>query len=287
MNFIIIALLISTLSWSQENCPVPDLVSIVPFAEELNAKAALEEDLITVEEIDYPRSEKATYCTRPVEMVDTLVIHHSETPSTTTALDINTYHLNRGTAADPWYMMAYGFVINSPYAGNKNPEPKVSSGRPIDIVSASQGSNVFIPMDATQVELWDKQEVKCGNETLGFKYDPKLVKEVVVGGKKERRIKANVTTLGIVVNGNYAPYVKPTRNNVGNINGYPRNSPRYPTPDTQLMIAKLACQLQRKYPRLTKISWHSAYNATSCPGTLKSYIGNIKALAKGFQCEFQ
>lgn len=235
-----------------------------------------EGDLIEVQKISYIRNKKASFCTRPVEMVDTIVIHHSETPSTSTPQDINAYHLNRGSSADPWYMIAYSFVINSPYEGNTLPMARASEGRPFEIVGAHAGSNIFIPMDAVQADLWAKRKILCGKENQVPKYDSTLV--------KNKKIKANVTTIGIVVNGNYSPYYIPGQPR--NINGYKNGEVRDPTANTMDMLARLSCQLQKKYPRIKRMAYHNQYHATSCPGTFMNYMETIKQKAKEYGCDF-
>lgn len=226
-----------------------------------------------VNKVEYERNDHATYCKRPVEMIDTIVIHHSETPSTDSPERINEYHLQRGPAADPWLMIGYSYTINTPYPGSNIPVTKVSEGRPLDIVGAHAGTNIFVPMDSHQKKLWDEGKITCGNDRLGFRVNPSTV--------QNGKIKANVTTIGLVVIGNYAPFSK------HNPNGYSKNNPRYPTKATQDLIARMSCQLQKKYPRMKSIKWHNYYHSTTCPGTLKQYIGQIKAQARKYGCEFQ
>lgn len=249
---------------------VPEVSQLMEFPYEVNPEWPLE--LINISSQEYKRNSKATFCNRPVEMVDTIVIHHSETSSTATAQYINELHLARGTVTDPWYMIAYSYVINAPYKGGKVPTPLVTNGRPLEIVGAHAGTNVFIPMNEKQKKIWDDKKILCGKENETPVFDATIVK----GGK----IKANVTTIGVVINGNYAPF---SSTNPG---GYSRKAPRYPTVHTQDMIARLSCQLQKKYPEMKYIKWHNYYHNTSCPGTIKSYIGQIKTLAKGYGCEF-
>ena len=225
-----------------------------------------------VEKEDYARNSNASYCTRPTDMVDTIVIHHSETPSTDTAQDMNWIHLNNGSRNDPWLMIGYSFVINSAYPGNTRPAPRVSYGRPLEIIGAHAGSNVFIPMSQNQKKYWDAGKIVCGKVGEEFKVDPTLV--------RGNRIKANTTTLGLVVIGNYAKFSK------YNPNGYRTNGSRIPTKQTLELTAKMSCQLQKKYPNIKFIRWHSFYHSTTCPGDLKNYIGQIRALAKGYGCEF-
>jgi hypothetical protein len=229
-------------------------------------------ELVPIQPENYSKNSSARFCTRPLEMVDTVVIHHSETPPSTTATEINSYHLARGTAEDPWYMIAYSYVINSPYAKMKLPETKVTVGRPLEIVGAHAGSNAFVPMDDEQLKMWKENKIVCGKENEEFKLDPALI--------QNDKIKANVTTLGIVVVGNYAPFSQ------DNPNGYSRRNPRYPTKQTQDTLARLSCQLQKKYPRIKNIKWHNFYHSTTCPGNLKNYIGQIKSLAKEYGCTF-
>jgi hypothetical protein len=237
----------------------------------------LQDDLIDVQEVSYLRNEKATFCMRPTEMVDTIVIHHSETPSTSSPEDINAYHLNRGSTKDPWYMIAYSFVINSPYDGMDLPMPKASVGRPFEIVGAHAGSNIFVPMDAVQSKLWAEKKILCGNETE-MKFNPTLV--------KNKKIKANVTTIGIVAIGNYAPYK--LSNGSINPSGYDASvETRNPTPDTIDMVARLSCQLQKKYPRIKSLAYHDQYHRTSCPGNFTKYMDTIQQKAKEYGCDFK
>jgi hypothetical protein len=230
-------------------------------------------EYVTIHKEEYERNSRASFCLRPVEMVDTIVFHHSETPTTTTAQQINDFHLNRGTPEDPWYMIAYSYVVNAPYAGSSTPKMKVTEGRPLEIVGAHAGSNAFIPMDNEQKKLWEEQKVLCGKEGEEAKFDPSFV--------KDGKIKANVTTLGVVINGNYAPF---SRFNPG---GYSKRSPRYPTKATQELLGKLSCQLQKKYPRIKYMKWHNYYTPTSCPGTIKNFVAQIRTHAKRYGCEFQ
>lgn len=229
-------------------------------------------EYVSIRKVDYETNPKASYCKRPVEVVDTIVIHHSEGPSSGTAEEINRYHLSRGTPDDPWYMIAYSYVLNAPYPGANTPPTLVSEGRPLDIVGAHAGSNIFVPIDNEQKKIWDEGKITCGKDGEEFKLDPTLM--------KNGKLKANVTTIGIVVIGNYAPFSKT------NPNGYPANKVRNPTKNTLDQLARTSCQLQKKYPKMKNIKWHSYYHSTSCPGTLKNFIGEIKNLARNYGCEF-
>lgn len=229
-------------------------------------------ELIKIEKATYEVNTKASFCKRPVEMIDTIVIHHSETPNTDTAQKINEYHLSRGTPEDPWYMVAYSFIINSPYSGSNTPTPVVTEGRPLEIVGAHAGAGIYAPMNQAQKKMFDEGKVTCGKENEEFVVNPKMV--------KDDSIYANVTTIGIVVVGNYAPFSKE------NPNGYSILFPRNPTKGTQDLIARTSCQLQKKYPNMKSIKWHDYYRPTTCPGSIKKYISKIISLARNYGCEF-
>lgn len=239
-------------------------------------------DLIDVDyDIDYKRNTKATFCTRPVDMVDTIVVHHSETRNTDTPQKINEYHLVRGTASDPWYMVAYSFLIMAPYENETTPPAKAYVGRPIEIVGAHAGTNVFVPMSEHQKSLWAKKQIKCGTKTRQV-YDPSLV--------KNGKIKANVTTIGMVVIGNYSPW-SPSNPNGQFVmrNGKAVPEAREPTAELIDTYARLSCQLQKQYPKITKLSYHNNYHPTSCPGTLQFKRGMeaIQLKAREYGCEFE
>lgn len=242
-----------------------------------------EDNLIEINPVTYLRNTKASFCIRPTDMIDTIVLHHSESRNTDTPEDINRYHLSNGSASDPWYMIAYSFVIMAPYQGESTPLLKAFYGRPLNIVGAHAGSNVFVPMDSVQKNLWAQKKILCGKENNHI-YDKTLVK----GGK----IKANVTTVGLVINGNYAPFSGPKLRN-GRPNRYQNPNGFLPAkePTTQLIdsMARLSCQLQKEYPRIKTLAYHDQYHQTSCPGTLQE-IEHLKAIqekAKEYGCEFK
>jgi hypothetical protein len=241
--------------------PIPSISSSTLFPE-----------LIKIKKIELEKNSSASFCRRPVEMIDTIVIHHSLTSSTTSAERINDLHLERGTPSDPWYMMGYSYTINSPYPGGSIPKPIVTEGRPLEIVGAHAGSQAFVPMDEEQQKLWDEKKIVCGKENSEFKVDPKMV--------EDKKIKANVTTIGVVIIGNYEPF---SRNNPS---GFNPQRERLPSPKTLDMTARLSCQLQKQHPRIKNIKWHSFYNQTNCPGTIKRYINQIRTLTRKYGCEF-
>ena len=159
------------------------------------------------------------------------------------------------------------------HAGTLKPDAEVFEGRPLDLVGAHAGSGVFVPMDVEQKRMWDEGQILCGKEGGEFKLDPAQLNSM-------GNIKANVTTLGIVVIGNYAPFGR------DNPNGYRTGKARNPTAKLQDMLARTSCQLQKKHPRIKYIRWHNYYHSTTCPGNIKNFVSQIRTIAKGYGCEF-
>lgn len=224
-------------------------------------------ELIEVKKVNLKKNLRVEFCRRPEEMLDTIVLHHSETPPNRTPATINQFHLDRG-----WYMSGYSYMVNAAYPGTVSPALSVTEGRPIDIVGSHAGTEAFVTMTPAQQAIWDAGKIVCGLDGGEFKVDPAQL--------RNGKIKANVTTLGVVVIGNYVPY---SRRNPG---GYPRSKVRNPTTQTQDAIARLSCQLQKKYPNIKEIKWHNLYNSTDCPGTIQNFITQIKTMARGYGCDF-
>ncbi len=249
------------------------LLCLIIFGPAFSVAQDPADDLIEIHKLDYPRNAHASYCKRPLEMIDTIVFHHTETPSTDSPQRINQMHLNRGTPQDPWLMVAYTYQVSTPYKGARLPLPRIFEGRPIDIVGAHAGSQAFVPMDSEQKRMWDEGMITCGVEGGNFNVDPKQL-------DGRGFIKANVTTIGVDVIGNYAVMSR------ANPDGYSPRKVRNPSEDTLDMLARLSCQLQKKHPRIKNIRWHNFYHTTTCPGTIKNYIATIRTLAKGYGCAF-
>lgn len=267
MNRLYVLLVLLALNTAQaSDCPICTVNTTQPLIEDPMPP------LIESEKFNYERNPKASFCKRPTEIIDTIVLHHSETPNTSTPEYINEIHLRNGKPKDPWYMIGYSYVINSPYAGGKTPRARVTDGRPMDLVGAHAGKDAFVTMTEDQKKLVEAGSILCGYEGQDLK--PSM--DVVSNGK----IKANVTTIGLVVVGNYAPYSRL------NLQGYTKKNPHIPSKNTLDMIARTSCQLQKKYPTIKFIKWHSFYHSTSCPGDLKNYIGQIKTLTRTYGCEF-
>jgi hypothetical protein len=263
------------------NCQTNQLPAISTGAIELVEQASVEDPqlppLVEILKVKLKRNNKAVRCIRNTDVVDTIVLHHSESGTKQRIQDINQYHLNQGTAADPWLMIGYHYTINSPYS-NQNFKSSITEGRPIEIVGAHVGGGSYEQPSLETRAILEKNPIKCGKES-GIQTQAADTFRAVAG-IAATEAKANVTTVGIVVIGNYALY---SRANPG---GFSASKPRIPTKETLELTAKLSCELQRKHPRIKNIKWHNYYKDTSCPGLLKDYIGQIKAIAKGYGCEF-
>jgi hypothetical protein len=270
-----IALFLCELAVSQDcvNCPPkPWWLSI--FNSSNLPDVPVTPPLIEIEKPELERDPKASYCRRNEDVVDTIVLHHSETGPLATVQNINKIHLNRGTAADPWLMIAYHYSVNSPYPGSSSPKTKVSQGRPFDLSGSHAGTNVYKPAPKETIDLMKKNgAMKCG-----LKEGP--LSEADDKFNSVGEVKANYNTVAIVVIGNYA------RKSSSNPGGFSATNPRYPTKDTISTIAKLSCQIQREHPRVTNIKWHSYYKPTTCPGLIKDRIAQIKLEAEKYGCKF-
>lgn len=233
------------------------------------------QNLIPVEIVAFQKNENATYCRLNPRVYDTIVFHHTQTTSSTTPQQINELHLNRGTPEDPWLMIGYHFVINSSYGRGPLVATKVTQGRDIGIAGSHAGSFAYTKVSMSTQEALEKDDsVLCGPQ-----FGPLEIPKDKFNPAGEA--KANYHTIAVAVIGNY---VERGRDNPG---GYPPRSPRFPTSDTLDASARLACQLQKKYPHIKKLSYHSFYRATSCPGLIEKRLKEIIERAKGFGCQFK
>ncbi|HXH32177.1 MAG TPA: peptidoglycan recognition family protein [Bacteriovoracaceae bacterium] len=230
-------------------------------------------ELIPIKNVVYDRNLEVSYCKRPVEMVDSIVLHHSASSDLSTSEELNDHHIEKNN----WHMLGYSYVIHSPYQGGPG-STTVSAGRPLEMVGAHAGSTAFVKMNPGQSKLWESGRLVCGIEGSQFKVTPSEL-------MNNQNIKANATTIGVVVVGNYSPFSRT------NSTGYSPKYPRRPTGQTIDAIARLSCQLQKKYPLIQNIKWHNFYkdakNGTACPGNIKNFIGDIKLKAKDFGCVFK
>ena len=233
--------------------------------------------LIEIEPVDYKRNQGATYCKRDPSIIDTIVIHHTETFPTDTPLDINDMHLDNGPPDDRWLMIGYNFLMNSAYQDCPSCiETRAYEGRPIDISGAHAGSEVFIKTSAENHLRIAQTGIKCGNEQIGFK---DVEDRDLYRGNK---VKANHISLGVALIGNYAPF-HPLRS----VSGYPFRQKRYPSKVAIEGMGKMICELQRQHPNITRVTVHGRLRNTDCPGTVEEKLDDILAIAKEYGCTFE
>lgn len=233
----------------------------------------LMEPLIPIEQPVLRTNPAAKQCYRNESMVDTIVFHHSSSSPAQSIQTINEGHLNRYSPGDPWHMIGYHYTINAPYAGTSG-AIKVSQGRPFNLSGAHVGSDSYASMSTSTRDLLAKNNsVVCGSPGRPYAVPDDRFNAQGQG-------KGNYTTVGVVIIGNYA------QRSASNISGYPVGKPRYPSDATIEAAGKLACELQRRHPRITKMSWHNAWKQTACPGTVKARIEQIKVVARRFGCTF-
>lgn len=273
---LLLLVLAQTFTVSAQDCPhCPPSPSWLSIFNPYNLPAVPEpEPLIEIRTPALTRNALASYCRRNTDVVDTIVFHHTQTPSTSTVQNINDMHLDRGSAADPWLMIGYHYTINSPYAGGTIPAPVVNQGRPFDLAGSHAGTNSYRSADEETKDLMALDgAIRCGTVSGPLteatdKFNPSGL------------VKANYNTVAIALIGNYA---KRSSENPG---GWRAPNRRFPSTATIEMAGKLACELQRKHPRLKTIRVHRYYNSTDCPGLVEDRIPQIKAVAARFGCTF-
>lgn len=262
-------------------------------------------ELIKIHPYDYQNINYAgNFCVRDTKLADTVVIHHSGTDNRDTPQELNDnqviMHENDRDSAgnpDPWYMLAYNYVVKASYDEGSSDKPKVYTGRPDHIKGAHAGAYVNLnQVDPKVRKLVKEADIKCGwNSDRDKEHSIDRVAEGPTNLTKRQiqngYVSANITSVGVLVVGNYAPDI------IGrsiNPDGYPSNGPvRYPTDDALRTSAKLICQLKSdKYPNLRKITDHnyikikkamadgSGTYGTCCPGTVYRRMDRMLELTK-------
>tara|TARA_Y100000782_G_scaffold75168_1_gene81114 strand:- start:26748 stop:28433 length:1686 start_codon:yes stop_codon:yes gene_type:complete len=260
---------------------------------------------IKIRDYDYKNiNHAASYCKRNPNVVDTVVIHHSETQNTASPQLIHNIQVvahedsvDKNGKASPWYMIAYNYVVSAEYEGEGKELPKVYRGRPKDMKGAHAGGYVDIDkMNPEAKKALFNSSPSCG---LNTDKDPSHIIDVQDYRAQRTYQKnlnkgiasANLTSVGVLVIGNYAPDIV---NNALNPTGYPSDGPpRFPSTDALRSSAKLICQLRRdEHPNLTKITDHNyikikrnyekgkRYAGTCCPGTVYLKMQKLYELTK-------
>lgn len=232
-------------------------------------------DLVTIRTPTLERNPRATYCTRADDVADTIVFHHSATDSTETIQQLNDRHLDDGEPGDPWLMLGYHYTINAPYRNESRPALQVSQGRPMNIVGSHAGKNIYKPASRQTRDILRRTNAISCSSARGRWAPPSRAYRV-----QESDARANLHTIGVVIIGNYSPL------SLTNFDGYDPATPRWPTASVIDTAARLACQIQRQYPRVTNLTIHSNYHSTLCPGLIGERLGQIRDAARRYGCEF-
>ncbi|MEX1099161.1 MAG: hypothetical protein WEB87_01975, partial [Bacteriovoracaceae bacterium] len=235
---------------------------------------------------------------------DTVVIHHSATSNELDPQDIHdlqvvSHENDRDSAGnpDPWYMIAYNYVVKAPYEDDARDPPQVFEGRPDHIKGAHAGGHVNLDqLDPKVRRLVENSNIQCGwNKDKDSGHQMDTVSENATDLAREEIndgfVSANITSVGVLVTGNFAPDIL---NGRPNVSGYPANGPvRYPSETTLRTTAKLICKLKNgDYPNLRKITDHNyarikknladgeGYFGTCCPGTVYYRLNKLLELTK-------
>lgn len=247
---------------------------------------------------------KGSYCQRDPKLADTAIIHHSGTDEKDTPQDLHNLQVvmhendrdSRGRPA-PWYMIAYNYIVQTPYEESASRPPRIYRGRPDNMKGAHAGAYVNMnQVDPEVRKLLKDSDIKCGwntdkdpDHTLD-KIDARATAKV----KRQIRsglVSANITSVGVMVSGNYAPDLLNGSLNPG---GYPADGPpRYPTDSALRESARLLCKLRsEKYPNLRKIADHNHIKikkavadgkraiGTCCPGTVYKRMNRLLELTR-------
>lgn len=237
---------------------------------------------LEIKEYKYPVNPKGEYCTRNPEIVDTIVIHHTATSTTTTPTEINQLHMDRSTRNEQWHMIGYHYLIHGRYEGaNFGPEEiSISRGRPENMVGAHAGGHIS-KYSAEQRDVLEAATLSCGLDGQNFKDIP--IKDTMDRNKK---INGNYGTIGIAVVGNYKPsYYFKVDDVVTRIN---EGGHRAANPSEEVLrkLSKLMCDIQKRNPRVKNFKPHQFYKMTECPGRIKKFFDKIKFYTKELGCEF-
>ncbi len=224
---------------------------------------------------------KATYCKRNPNLISMITIHHTYTTKETTPLEVNEYHIdNPDYADDPWYMIGYNYIISETFAGATSTSPKVFQGRPPEMQGAHTGGNK-VPLTQEQTQYMQNEMIECGNKYIGFK-----AKNILEMAAKDGGVKGNLISYGISIIGNF-DYREHTIGNTIITGGLPPGVPSEPNENTIEAAAKLACDLQKKNPRIKTIVPHSYWKKTYCPGKLTDHLHKMASIAKELGCQFE
>lgn len=305
--------------------PLPNLT----IAKKPKIKALIQDPSIYIHEKDYETNEadpKTTFCKRDPNLATMIVLHH--TVHNIPPEGVNAMHLNKGEPDDPWLMIGYNYLVENGDAVwrqnyQTNDPPKVYQGRP-DAIQGSHAGAKTPPLSKEDIAFYSDKFVECGNNHEGKGFTKKPVLDLL---DEHGGISGNFASLSVAVLGNYTPtmLLPPVggANLPINIRAAPNfsksllqklnpefmdiesfsdqiNNPHKAsahekvTPEVLQTVAKLSCDLQKKYPNLRKIAPHNylkdgrnGRGHTQCPGDLVNHLGTLQKMISELGCKFE
>ena len=236
-----------------------------------------ENPLVPIHILDYKVSShpKVTFCKREPELMNMIVIHHTQTKSKATPHDINRMHLNKSTDNDPWYMVGYNYLISESFQGASPSTPKVFQGRPPEYQGAHAGGKKF-KLNKDEKEFFKGKTITCGGKT----------EFILDKARQESGLKGNFRSYGVAIIGNYTPVSFEEIAGVATPTNLLAGKQQIPSQATIDAIAKLSCDIQNKNKRVKTIVPHSYFKSTDCPGNLLDILVQVKEKANELGCTF-
>lgn len=213
---------------------------------------------------DLKTNPRGTYCIRDDKVIDTVVLHHTETRANLPIKDINDFHISKG-----WYQTGYHYIIDSE---DETEADKIYQTRNPLINGAHTGRYAYSKNKQIGFKKEDLGCFRASGNT--YKKPDRLI-------NSRGYIKANATTLGIALLGNYAafdPRMNPT--------GYFPSEQKKLSAITIDKLSKLLCHLQGRYPTIKYLKKHNDYKDTLCPGDIQGDFDKIILKTKELGCDY-
>jgi len=240
---------------------------------------------LVIKKIDYSTSpvKGATHCKRDANAASMIVIHHTATGKDKSPDQINSDHLENSTEGDPWFMIGYNYLISETYDGASTINPSVIQGRPDDMTGGHAGGYTKELTDKEKKHL-KKYKIKCGPGKTENDYSkPRTIYPLRDSGI----INGNIVSIGISIIGDYERKHRVSIGGVVTFSNYKNNPVVFPSDTVLRRTAELSCNLQKKYPNITRIVPHSYFKATNCPGSVIGKLEKIRQIANDkYGCHF-
>jgi len=242
-------------------------------------------------------SAEATYNMRNVQMIDTVVIHHTGPGSNlkTNVEAIHNQHIDRSTDGDAWYMVGYNYLINLGGNGGSVNKPNIVVGRDTSFRGAHAGGNT-LPLSIKEIEklfntyqFYNCKEVLENVEVEPYKVHTKSICEDdheqvspgdyrcgalasnIASLNNDGSISGNLTTIGVAVMGNFT---KESTKSINGIDLYDHNLTNIKDVQYSLVpkLVELINALKKDYPTIKRIVPHSYFKSTECPGQVRNIL---------------